>query len=133
MWVHSFSPPTHSLVPFLLLSLHPSNQSVCQGVGPPGFQVSLEEQAFLLLTDPERQTMGYYLREYKEGHIGLEPLTMALFELFNTHAKVTIYSVPLGSGIGNRMPFGIHLGAWFILWSIFFSLDDGTSTTVENI
>ncbi|XP_029617830.1 whirlin-like [Salmo trutta] len=67
-------------------------KSVCQGVGPPGFQVSLEEQAFLLLTDPERQTMGYYLREYKEGHIGLEPLTMALFELFNTHAKLSLLS-----------------------------------------
>ncbi|XP_038868886.1 whirlin-like [Salvelinus namaycush] len=66
--------------------------SVCQGVGPPGFQVSLEEQAFLLLTDPERQTMGYYLREYQEGHIGLEPLTMALFELFNTHAKLSLLS-----------------------------------------
>ncbi|KAM9464886.1 whirlin-like isoform 2-T2 [Salvelinus alpinus] len=67
-------------------------KSVCQGVGPPGFQVSLEEQAFLLLTDPERQTMGYYLREYQEGHIGLEPLTMALFELFNTHAKLSLLS-----------------------------------------
>jgi hypothetical protein len=33
--------------------------------------------------------MGYYLREYQEGHISLEPLTMALFELFNTRAKVT--------------------------------------------
>nr|XP_029534894.1 whirlin-like [Oncorhynchus nerka] len=66
--------------------------SVCQGVGPLGFQVSLEEQAFLLLTDPERQTMGYYLREYQEGHIGLEPLTMALFELFNTRAKLSLLS-----------------------------------------
>jgi hypothetical protein len=50
--------------------------------------VSLEEQAFMVLTDPERQTMVYYLQEYQEGHIGLEPLAMALFELFNTHAKV---------------------------------------------
>ncbi|XP_045082919.1 whirlin-like [Coregonus clupeaformis] len=67
-------------------------KSVCQGVGPPGSQVSLEEQAYLLLTDPERQTMGYYLKEYQEGHIGLEPLTMALFELFNTHAKLSLLS-----------------------------------------
>lgn len=28
------------------------------------------------------------LQEYQEGHIGVEPLAMALFELFNTHAKV---------------------------------------------
>ncbi|XP_036792237.1 whirlin [Oncorhynchus mykiss] len=85
MWVHSFIPSPHP-------SFYPSNQSVCQGVGPLGFQVSLEEQAFLLLTDPERQTMGYYLREYQEGHIGLEPLTMALFELFNTRAKLSLLS-----------------------------------------
>lgn len=57
-------------------------------VGPPGAQVSLEQQAYMLLTEPERQTMAYYLQEYHEGHIGVQPLTMALFELFNTHAKV---------------------------------------------
>ncbi|XP_071379874.1 whirlin-like [Centroberyx affinis] len=65
---------------------------VCRGVGPPGTQVSLEEQAYLLLTEPERQTMAYYLQEYQEGHIGVEPLTMALFELFNTHAKLSLLS-----------------------------------------
>ncbi|XP_029915774.1 whirlin isoform X2 [Myripristis murdjan] len=63
---------------------------VCRGVGPPGTQVSLEEQAYLLLTEPERQTMAYYLQEYQDGHIGVEPLTMALFELFNTHAKLSL-------------------------------------------
>lgn len=42
----------------------------------------------MLLTEPERQTMAYYMQEYQEGHIGVEPLVMALFELFNTHAKV---------------------------------------------
>lgn len=57
-------------------------------VGPPGLQVSLEQQAYMLLTEPESQTMAYYLQEYHEGHIGVQPLTMALFELFNTHAKV---------------------------------------------
>lgn len=57
-------------------------------VGPPGAQVSLEQQAYMLLTEPERQTMAYYWQEYHEGHIGVQPLTMALFELFNTHAKV---------------------------------------------
>lgn len=62
--------------------------AVNRGVGPPGAQVSLEQQAYMLLTEPERQTMAYYLQEYHEGHIGVQPLTMALFELFNTHAKV---------------------------------------------
>uniref|UniRef100_A0A4W4GWH4 PDZ domain-containing protein n=1 Tax=Electrophorus electricus TaxID=8005 RepID=A0A4W4GWH4_ELEEL len=51
---------------------------------------SLEEQAYLLLTETERQTMSYYLQEYQRGHIGVEPLAMALFELFNTHAKLTL-------------------------------------------
>lgn len=57
-------------------------------VGPPGLQASLEQQAFLLLTQPERQTLAYYLQEYQEGHIGLQALVLALLELFNTHAKV---------------------------------------------
>lgn len=48
----------------------------------------LEEQTLLLLTEPERQTMAYYVQEYREGHIAVEALAMALFELFNTHAKV---------------------------------------------
>ncbi|XP_043078101.1 whirlin isoform X2 [Puntigrus tetrazona] len=47
----------------------------------------LEEQARHLLTEQERQTMGYYIQEYRDGHIGVEQLVMALFELFNTHAK----------------------------------------------
>ncbi|CAL8345951.1 unnamed protein product [Lota lota] len=66
--------------------------SACRAVGPPGPQVSLEQQAYLLLTDLERQTMAYYLQEYHNGHIGVEPLTMALFELFNTHAKLSMMS-----------------------------------------
>lgn len=53
-----------------------------------GARSSLEEQAYLLLTETERQTMSYYIQEYQHGHIGVEPLAMALFELFNTHAKV---------------------------------------------
>lgn len=65
-----------------------AQSAVYRGVGPPGAQVSLEQQAYMLLTEPERQTMAYYLQEYQEGHIGVEPLAMALFELFNTHAKV---------------------------------------------
>ncbi|KAL3976402.1 hypothetical protein ACER0C_022288 [Sarotherodon galilaeus] len=64
----------------------------CRGVGPPSAQVSLEQQAFMLLTEPERQTMAYYLQEYQEGHIGVGSLTMALFELFNTHAKLSMLS-----------------------------------------
>ncbi|XP_028852006.1 whirlin isoform X2 [Denticeps clupeoides] len=53
-------------------------------------QSTLEDQAFLLLTESERQTMSYYLQEYREGHIGVEPLAIALFELLNTHAKFTM-------------------------------------------
>ncbi|XP_036069657.1 whirlin-like [Oryzias melastigma] len=64
----------------------------CKGVSPPGAQVSLEQQAFMLLTEQERQTMVYYLQEYQEGHIRVEPLAMALFELFNTHAKLSMLS-----------------------------------------
>ncbi|CAL8250208.1 unnamed protein product [Boreogadus saida] len=66
--------------------------SACRALGPPGPQVSLEQQAYLLLTDLERQTMAYYLQEYHNGHIGVEPLAMALFELFNTHAKLSMMS-----------------------------------------
>ncbi|XP_034047552.1 whirlin isoform X3 [Thalassophryne amazonica] len=47
----------------------------------------LEEQGRHLLTEAERQTMSYYVEEYQDGHIGVEPLVMALFELLNTHAK----------------------------------------------
>lgn len=79
---------------FLFIYLHASTYlsvqpAVYRGVGPPGAQVSLEQQAYMLLTELERQTMAYYLQEYQEGHIGVEPLAMALFELFNTHAKVS--------------------------------------------
>lgn len=49
----------------------------------------LEEQARHLLTEAERQTMCYYVEEYRDGHIGVEQLVVALFELLNTHAKVT--------------------------------------------
>ncbi|MFT7817585.1 whirlin [Arapaima gigas] len=52
----------------------------------------LEEQARHLLTQPERQTMSYYLEEYQNGHVGVEQLVMALFELFNTHAKFSLLS-----------------------------------------
>ncbi|XP_029365691.1 whirlin [Echeneis naucrates] len=66
--------------------------ALCKGVGPPGLQLSLEQQAYMLLTEPERKTMGYYLQEYQDGHIGVESLVMALFELFNTHAKLSMLS-----------------------------------------
>ncbi|XP_061655036.1 whirlin isoform X5 [Phyllopteryx taeniolatus] len=52
----------------------------------------LEEQARHLLTESERQTMGYYLEEYRDGHIGVEQLVMALFELLNTNAKFSLLS-----------------------------------------
>uniref|UniRef100_A0A8C7QFV0 Whirlin n=1 Tax=Oncorhynchus mykiss TaxID=8022 RepID=A0A8C7QFV0_ONCMY len=52
----------------------------------------LEEQARHLLTETERQTMGYYVEEYRDGHIGVEQLVLALFELLNTHAKFALLS-----------------------------------------
>lgn len=58
-------------------------------------RVMLEEQARHLLNEQERATMGYYLDEYKEGNISVDALVMALFELLNTHAKV---SPALGTG-----------------------------------
>lgn len=67
----------------------------------------LEEQARHLLTEVERQTMGYYVEEYREGHIGVEQLVVALFELLNTHAKVkACFCTPVGlCGIGVRFEF----------------------------
>ncbi|XP_051524819.1 whirlin-like [Myxocyprinus asiaticus] len=74
-----------------------SGKSVCRkGVVPTvgavraGVWSSLEEQAVMLLTETERQTMSYYIQEYQCSHIGVEPLAMALFELFNTHAKLSL-------------------------------------------
>ncbi|TSV94894.1 Whirlin [Bagarius yarrelli] len=58
--------------------------------GSKGARSSLDEQAYLLLTEAERQTMTYYIQEYQCGHISVESLAMALFELFNTHAKLTL-------------------------------------------
>ncbi|XP_041667426.1 whirlin [Cheilinus undulatus] len=52
----------------------------------------LEEQARHLLTESERQTMNYYVEEYRDGHIGVEQLVIALFELLNTHAKFSLLS-----------------------------------------
>ncbi|CAB1318644.1 unnamed protein product [Coregonus sp. 'balchen'] len=41
----------------------------------------LEEQARHLLTETERQTMGYYMEEYRDGHIGVEQLFALLSEV----------------------------------------------------
>ena len=68
--------------------------------GPAGSQVTLsslgnqtrvllEEQARHLLTEQERATLAYYLEEYRGGSVSVEALVMALFQLLNTHAKVT--------------------------------------------
>ncbi|KAI2664717.1 Whirlin [Labeo rohita] len=67
-------------------------KSVVPAVGAvrAGAWSSLEEQAYMLLTETERQTMSYYIQEYQRAHIGVEPLAMALFELFNTHAKLSL-------------------------------------------
>uniref|UniRef100_A0A3B3V8U7 Whirlin n=1 Tax=Poecilia latipinna TaxID=48699 RepID=A0A3B3V8U7_9TELE len=87
-----------------------ANSSVARSASPPGFykgvagsqvtlsslvnqsRAMLEEQARHLLTEAERQTMSYYVEEYRDGHIGIEPLVMALFELLNTHAKFSLLS-----------------------------------------
>lgn len=73
---------------FLTDTIFLSQSAGHRGVSPPGAQVCLEQQAYMLLTEQERQTMAYYLQEYQQGHITVEPLARALFELFNTHAKV---------------------------------------------
>ncbi|XP_042193488.1 whirlin [Callorhinchus milii] len=52
----------------------------------------LDEQARHLLNESERATMSYYLDEYKDNHISIEALVMALFELLNTHAKFSLLS-----------------------------------------
>lgn len=84
---------THTLSSFIFSLL----QSICcksvvpaVGAVRAGAWSSLEEQAYMLLTETERQTMSYYIQEYQRAHIGVEPLAMALFELFNTHAKVRL-------------------------------------------
>lgn len=48
----------------------------------------LEDQSRNLLSENERGTMMYYLEEYQRNTITIEALVMALFELFDTHAKV---------------------------------------------
>ncbi|KAM8933699.1 whirlin [Pelodytes ibericus] len=71
--------------------------------GPTGSQVTLsslgnqnlallEDRARLLLTEPERSTMSYYLHQYKERHIPIQALIMAMFELLNTQAKFSLLS-----------------------------------------
>lgn len=66
----------------------------------------LEEQARHLLTEAERHTMGYYVEEYRDGHIGVEQLVVALFELLNTHAKV-------GEGSNDSFPHGGRCTVWY--------------------
>lgn len=59
--------------------------------------------------------MAYYLEEYHGGSVSVEALVMALFELLNTHAKVTRAEVARapssgktggwrGAGFGSRGP-----------------------------
>ncbi|XP_073456370.1 whirlin isoform X2 [Aquarana catesbeiana] len=54
--------------------------------------VALEERARLLLTEPERSTMNYYLQQYKDLHIPVQAFVIAMFELLNTQAKFTLLS-----------------------------------------
>lgn len=94
-FMHSVLPLPSSLLSFCM----PLQTGFYKGVA--GSQVTLsslvnqsramlEEQARHLLTEHERQTMNYYIQEYRSGHIGVEQLVMALFELLNTHAKVCL-------------------------------------------
>lgn len=62
-------------------------------------RVLLEAQARHLLSAQERATMAYYLEEYRGGSVSVDALVMALFELLNTHAKVTRAS-PGEAGLG---------------------------------
>ncbi|KAM7393224.1 hypothetical protein PAMA_008054 [Pampus argenteus] len=89
--------------PGLFVLLFPSHRNPGFYKGVAGSQVTLsslvnqsramlEEQARHLLTESERQTMAYYVEEYRDGHIGVEQLVMALFELLNTHAKFSLLS-----------------------------------------
>lgn len=57
-------------------------------------RVLLDEQARHLLTERERTTMAYYLDQYRGRSVSVEALAMALFELLNTHAKVTCSPCP---------------------------------------
>ncbi|XP_793549.4 whirlin isoform X1 [Strongylocentrotus purpuratus] len=52
----------------------------------------LEDQSRNLLSENERGTMMYYLEEYQRNTITVEALVMALFELFDTHAKFSLLS-----------------------------------------
>ncbi|XP_071485975.1 whirlin-like [Diadema antillarum] len=52
----------------------------------------LEDQSRTLLNDNERGTMMYYLEEYQHSTITVDALVMALFELFDTHAKFSLLS-----------------------------------------
>ncbi|XP_072583655.1 whirlin isoform X3 [Vulpes vulpes] len=83
-----------------------SKLGLCKG--PAGSQVTLsslghqtrvllEEQARHLLNPQERATMAYYLEEYRGGSVSVEALVMALFELFNTHAKFSLLSEVRGT------------------------------------
>ncbi|XP_047185511.1 whirlin isoform X3 [Scophthalmus maximus] len=82
----------------------------------------LEEQARHLLTEAERQTMVYYVEEYRDGHVGVEQLVMALFELLNTHAK----NDGVAESNGEDRPDSLNP----LLTDI--SLDDVQSTTAES-
>jgi hypothetical protein len=55
----------------------------------------IEEQARQLLNDTERGTLNYYLNEYQKDHVTVDALVLALFELLNTHAKVSDAMKPM--------------------------------------
>nr|XP_023844160.1 whirlin-like [Salvelinus alpinus] len=53
----------------------------------------LEEQARHLLTETERQTMGYYVEEYRDGHIEVEQTGhVPCLNCSTTHAKFSLLS-----------------------------------------
>ena len=57
------------------------------GTGPSTKSLTTE-QARQVLNSNELGTMKYYLSEYSKGFISINALVLALFDLFNTPAKV---------------------------------------------
>ena len=62
----------------------------------------IEDQAKHLLNENEKGTMMYYLGEYQRDLIDIDALVQALFELFNTHAKVCFVCSLLYKGNGQK-------------------------------
>lgn len=51
----------------------------------------IEEQARYFLNENERGTMMFYLKEYQNKNINVDALVLGLFEILNTHSKVSVF------------------------------------------